>query len=140
MIFFLKDAPFQNSAIVNGAWGMSPERDRNLANYLFKIITNKRTLESLSGQKLDENTVSNANTDRLVLDRYFAPHVTENSSTIHDSYSCAKLGGSAWPNKRPFGYCYVGCRECCQGAEKEEFDFECPAECRPSDHPDWIFC
>ena len=54
---------------------------------------------------------------------------------VHDAYNCRFFGASPWPTKRQ-GDCFVGGFEC---NSSNKF-YECPMDCRPPEHPDWISC
>ncbi|CAF3715936.1 unnamed protein product, partial [Adineta steineri] len=48
----------------------------------------------------------------------------------------------AFPTQRPSANetnCFVGCVRPCCGTGKMPFG-KCPKECRPKDHPEWIYC
>jgi hypothetical protein len=133
--FFKKDNPGHNIPIVGGYWGLANSRNRPLADYLFKILTNK-----LIAGYYNPGDRNLKGYDQFLLKMFFARYSLRNSTT-HDSYSCSYLGGQPWPSKRPSGYCFVGCTWCCDQPEAEsKANFICPKSCRPKEHQDWIFC
>jgi hypothetical protein len=47
-----------------------------------------------------------------------------------------------FPTQRPSANvtnCFVGCARPCCGTGKITFG-QCPKECRPKDHPEWLYC
>ena len=130
-----KDSPVHNIPIVGGYWGYANIRDRKLAQYFFKIITNPRIayyynkIKNLKGR------------DQHLLTTFLSGYSNQNSTT-HDSYLCYWLGGEAFPSQR-VGDCFVGCTDCCNRTkefENRKYDKVCPKECRPKDHQEWIYC
>lgn len=116
--------------MMNGLWGISNVRNRSLANFLFKTVTNQHIVGYFGNKE---------SSDQFMLEQLLFSFARTNSTT-HDSYSCEKFGGDPWPSQRPSsGICFVGCRECCNEKGKK-YELECPLECRPKIHQDWIYC
>ena len=115
-------------------WGFFNERSRSLAKYFYDILTSRlvtswyRSYSSERGQ------------DQYILNWYFWGYAKRNS-TIHDSYTCDKFGGKAFPTQRPlYKECYVGGIGCCQN-NTSLFKFVCPSQCRPPEHKlEWLYC
>ncbi|XP_066978676.1 uncharacterized protein [Macrobrachium rosenbergii] len=65
--------------------------------------------------------------------------LAKNNMTAHDSYTCEAFSGSKpFPSQR-VNHTYVGEKSYIK-AFKRVAATECPATCRPSEHPDWIYC
>lgn len=73
--------------------------------------------------------------DQIFLSRYVYS-LAKLNSIAHDSYSCAKFGGTPFPTKRK-GNCFVGDRKICNS--NRSFTI-CPMVCRPKNHTDWNYC
>lgn len=74
--------------------------------------------------------------DQNFLSAYVYPLIS-NNTIVHDSYLCKLFGGSPFPSKRE-GDCFVGSTTNCN--KYYRFLEECPIDCRPKDHTDWIYC
>jgi hypothetical protein len=121
--------------IVGGYWGFSNMRNRHLANYLFKILTNKFIAQTYNIIKNEKGQ------DQFFLTDYYSKYSLKNSTT-HDSFSCNYLGGDPFPTQR-IGNCFVGCTGCCNSSiefSNQKYSHVCPVECRPKNHQDWIHC
>ena len=83
--------------------------------------------------------------DQDILRMYIWPWA-RNFSMAHDSYFCKKYASEkmlsrAFPTERKDErFNFVGCK--IQEDCRLYFNYrtECPPECRPKHHPDWIFC
>jgi hypothetical protein len=119
--------------MLGGMWGIKTRFDKTLSKYLYKVITSRLITAWYSlytGEK---------GHDQYILNWYFWPHVKANS-TIHDSYTCQKFGGKAFPSQRPpYEECFVGAMGSCK-KKHSSYKLVCPIECRPQEHPDWIYC
>ena len=84
----------------------------------------------------------NKGLDQDILNRRVWPHIRD-VAAIFDSYNCrnVKKYGHArpWPTRRQ-GYRYVGYGPTKEGPMKTLSRKECPVECRPQDHQDWLYC
>ncbi len=112
-------------------------RQRQLANYLFKVLTNK-----FIAYFYNQNGKSPKGHDQFLLTEFFSTYSYQNSTT-HDSFTCAQLGGEPWPSKRPDYNCFVGCTYCCDQVpinKRKPYPAICPKQCRPKDHQDWLHC
>jgi hypothetical protein len=79
---------------------------------------------------------------------FLATHIwplAESNILIHDSFHCNYGFGyktEPYPTQRPSANeinCFLGCLRPCCGQGKMSFE-ECPKECRPKNHPEWIYC
>lgn len=132
---FNQDHPLHEMFILAGLWGFRVELDRKLGRKLFQAITTPK-MSSWYEQHAHEKQA-----DQIFLNERFRRHI-ERNLTAHDSFHCSRFGLSrAFPKQRPVFYCHVGGYGCC-GPEfsNSSFPHECPYECRPPDHKEWIFC
>ena len=111
-------------------WGFYSARDRNLANRIFEQFTNKQI-----ASQFNADLKSPKGADQNFLSQYVYPSIRTNSIT-HDSYLCASYGGSPFPTRR-LGDCYIGGVTVCNVTATF---YECPNNCRPQNHQDWINC
>jgi hypothetical protein len=117
--------------ILGGMWGFKPKKDRELGSKIFKKLLSKHIIYHYY-----------RNTDSLVAyDQYFLKKYVYNEiksrSVIHDSYTCAYFSDSTPFISKRKGLCYIGSIGYCD--ENKKF-FECPIQCRPKEHLDWIYC
>ena len=120
---------------MGGGWGFANKLDREMAKYLFKIITNKFIASYYNKIKHEKGK------DQSLLIDLFWTYSYRNSTT-HDSYSCMIYGGEPWPSKRE-KFCFFGCTYCCDQIPSDQnktYTYVCPEECRPKDHKEWIYC
>ena len=115
-------------------WGFANYRKRDLGNKLIEFLKNKTIANDFN-----KNGKSDKGKDQDFLHAYFWPSA-KLDALIHDSYICQKYGGIPFPTKRPNNYCFVPCAYCCDPKYNASWGYECPKECRPKDHQDWIFC
>jgi hypothetical protein len=127
----MRDHPAHGTSILGGMWGFFNQRNRKLAKKIFQLIVNKDISSTYN-----KNFESSKGADQNFLNDYVYKHLKSNS-IIHDSYLCKSYGGSAFPTKR-IGDCFVGNPYSCN-VSADSF-YECPLECRPADHKDWINC
>lgn len=69
--------------------------------------------------------------------RDYVYSLVKNDSLIHVSYLCAFYKDSIPFPTRRVGDCFVGQVGNCN---KNSTFIECPVECRPKGHKDWIYC
>ena len=117
-----------------GTWGFALNKSRAIANYIFNSIIDpymKQWMKYYANVK---------QADQIFLRTYVWGLVKKNV-TIHDSFNCDSLGGMPFPTQRSSYYCHVGGYGCC-GPEflNSSFPHECPYNCRPRDHKEWVFC
>jgi hypothetical protein len=126
----MRDHPQHGTSILGGMWGFYNQRDRSTANRIFKSI-----LHPLHSFIYNFYANSPKNNDQMYLQRNVFSHIKFNS-IVHDSFCCDKYGGDPFPSKR-FGNCFVGSSVSCNLTDNF---YECPLECRPLNHQDWIYC
>lgn len=134
------DHPSHGPVILGGMWGFYNKISRQLANKLFKIITNKfiqywyRIIYPVKFVPKGQ--------DQFLLNWYFWP-IAKQNATVHDSYHCKELGGQPFPTQRPkYSNCYVGNLGCCETEpNSKKWAHVCSPECRPKDKiNEWIYC
>lgn len=119
-----------------GLWGMAVEKDRSIAQKVFKIITNPLN------KFWHKNHAAEKQADQIFL-RDFLYDTVKKNVMIHDSFNCESLGGRPFPTMRPPEYCHVGGYGCCGPNSinfNRSFPHECPEKCRPRKHKEWVFC
>jgi hypothetical protein len=145
LFHIMRDSPFHNISILGGLWGFASKYSRLIAKLLFTIITNDYI-----------STIYNPNgdnpkgTDQHLLDYYFWPLIRWGrvNATIHDSYWCFRYKNSEpFPKQRQTfknNLCFIGCNDCCEDDNHNNNQtlivMQCPQECRPIEHMDWIYC
>lgn len=116
-------------------WGFFNSRMRGLADKLFqKMISQELAFKY------------NKNKNEKGQDQYFlSDHVykeIKNHSLIHDSFHCKNYKDSQpFPSQR-VGHCFVGIPSNIiqyNSCDHKVFH-ECPVECRPYQHQDWLTC
>ena len=113
---------------MGGMWGLKLKDDRILAKKIFQEITNSKLSQYYKNYKT---------ADQDFLADYVYKEIAH-KSVIHDSYNCMFYRySSAWPTIRK-GNCYVGSSWFCN--ETLSNYYKCPEECRPKEHPEWIYC
>ncbi len=115
-------------------YGFANVRNRELSKKLFSILIDKKI-----ANRYYKNGVSVKGLDQEFLREFFWEYAQKNS-TIHDSYTCKEFQGKPFPTQRPNSFCYVSCIYCCEDNYKHRTNKECPIECRPEDHQNWIYC
>ena len=121
-----RDHPQHGIQVLGGMWCYRATNNRSSATQILKLIlknAGKRssTLEAKKGD------------DQFMLQRYLRPKL-KNDVIQHDSYLCKYFPGSIpYPSQRLSVYEIVGATE---GNKVPE----CPKECRPKDHVDWLYC
>ena len=129
----MRDHPEHGIPVPGGMWGFRPSLDRSVSSLIHNKIHDRRLVTQYSGSG-----------DQTFLSRELWPYVKSNC-IAHDSFHCKIDFGQKsepFPTQRRLAnetYCFVGCPlPCCDNA-KVPFD-ECPKECRPVEHPEWIYC
>ncbi|XP_064119681.1 uncharacterized protein LOC135224539 [Macrobrachium nipponense] len=65
--------------------------------------------------------------------------LAKSNLTAHDSYTCMRFPGSKpFPSQR-VNHTYIGEKSYMKMFERIPAE-ECPVTCRPSEHPDWLYC
>ena len=129
----MRDHPKHRSPLMGGMWGFRPALNRSLSRVIFDKIHNRTLVERYVGRA-----------DQPFLTAHVWP---EASSSIleHDSFHCVDLFGNRtdpFPTQRPPAKtteCFIGCHRPCCGSRKMPFK-PCPKQCRPKNHPDWLYC
>ena len=98
-----QDHPGHSIPLLGGLWSMANVRDRPLANYLFKLITNTHI-----AFYYNPNGQNSKGYDQFLLTRFFSSYALKNSTT-HDSFTCMSINGEPWPSQRILFNCFVGC-------------------------------
>lgn len=130
----MRDHPLHDMFMLAGLWGFANGKDRNLALQVFNNIFNPAL------KRWHANYKNEKQADQIFLKKYLWETVQKNF-TAHDSFHCLKYNSRPFPTQRPWFYCHVGGYGCC-GIEilNSSFPHECPYECRPKEHKEWIFC
>ena len=120
-------------------WGYANVRNRDLANWLFILLTDQEITNGYN-----RNKVSKKGRDQRFLKDYYWPIALENS-TIHASYFCNNYGNKIparpFPTQRPEYYCFVPCSYCCnKDLNNKIWKEKCSSDCRPKDHQNWTYC
>ena len=125
----MRDGPGHTSQVMAGLWGA-----RNYHN-LTRVAALRKSLWSVK-PSLDKSF------DQDILNSRVWP-VIRDKAAIFDSYNCRdeeKFGQSRpWPTQRE-GYLYVGYGPTKDVIVEALSKMECPAECRPEEHQDWLYC
>lgn len=117
-------------------WGIYSKRNRKLADYIFKIYTNKTLIQVYNSNADAEK--NKYDSDQKFLADYVYPLI-KNDSIIHDSYHCDIFDNTLpFPSKRNNSMCHVGFVGDCMLSKVVLYD--CPVNCRPSNHKEWNFC
>jgi hypothetical protein len=129
----MRDHPWHSTAMLGGMWGFRPSLNPNISRRIHNIIHNRELVARYGGIA-----------DQAFLTSYVWP-LAKSSAIVHDSFLCRNGYGhnsEPFPTQRPSANktnCFVGCVRPCCSSEKMPFEV-CPKECRPKDHPEWIYC
>lgn len=94
---------------------------------------NIQQMQSLLHEMLKQSLNGPKNLDQVLLKKVIWP-VAKRDMICHDSYYCKKFEGTKpWPSQRVNGT-FVGDKD------NMRIKTECPKECRPPKHEDWLFC
>ena len=122
-------------------WGFRSIRNRKLANEIADLIKNPELAKSYNPTGKSEK-----NQDQVLLREYIWDDLASLHSMTHASYHCKSFSGSniqAFTVQRPKTVCFVGCSKCCDPKKYKTtwpVEWECPLECRPKNHSDWLYC
>lgn len=118
-----------------GLWGFRSELDRALARQLLHMFTSPSMHRWYDLHRHEKQA------DQIFLEDFYRRFVEVNM-TAHDSFHCARFPQSRpFPKQRPVYYCHVGGYGCCGPLFlNASFPHECPYECRPTEHKEWVFC
>ena len=129
----MRDHPFHGVPMLGGMWGFRPSMDPTLSHMIRDKIHNPELVRKYSGTG-----------DQTFLSQEVWPHAKA-SAIVHDSFLCRHDFGQKsqpFPTQRPSANqtnCFVGCVRPCCGKGTMPFG-ECPKQCRPPNHPEWIYC
>ena len=116
---------------LGGMWGFRGLMNRKMADMMFVKMIDRDV-------SIKYNKIKNIKGhDQYFLGHHVYPLVKINS-TIHDSFLCKMYNDSTpFPTQRKGG-CFVG--QSGPGDCYPDKIAECPVECRPKSHQDWIHC
>ncbi|KAF2362616.1 hypothetical protein FHG87_006642 [Trinorchestia longiramus] len=123
-VHLMRDHPFHNVLIMGGLFGIyqpPPMRDvfENIRKGLFV--------------HLPQN-------DQYNLERVMPRCFMEENALQHSSFWCTSFGKSvAFPTQRQNGF-FVGNPMYRKQYENSSVNQQCPTECRPAQHQDWLYC
>ncbi|CAF1496572.1 unnamed protein product [Adineta steineri] len=129
----MRDHPMHGVPMLGGLWGFRPSLNRTISRVIHNKIHNRELIRRYGGRA-----------DQTFLTSHVWP-LAKASVIVHDSFLCKNGFGhksEAFPTQRPSANetnCFVGCVRPCCGTGKMPFG-KCPKECRPKDHPEWIYC
>ncbi|CAF1385660.1 unnamed protein product [Rotaria sordida] len=128
----MRDHPFHGIPILGGLWTSALYRNRLLFLRLFSILLDKNKVQQYSLVH-----------DQKLLTELIWPRI-KRQTLAFDSYTCQQFKEGhqyPFPTQRSSRDCHLGCvRPCCQNSSNIELIKPCPKECRPKNHPDWIYC
>jgi hypothetical protein len=129
----MRDHPMHGVPMLGGMWGFRPSLNRNLSRSIHEKIHNSKLIGKYGGRR-----------DQTFLAEHVWPEA-KRSAIVHDSFLCTNGFGhksEPFPTQRPSANhtnCFVGCVRPCCGQGKMPFG-QCPKACRPSQHPEWLYC
>ncbi|XP_049849060.1 uncharacterized protein LOC126317237 [Schistocerca gregaria] len=124
----MRDHTGHNVPILAGMWGARPELKREALKALAEVITGEP--KGKKGQ------------DQWLLAKHVWPNI-RGDVWQHDAFYCHKYSSHghmrAFPTPRNHTvvYNFVGNRF---GVDTQPLVKECPQQCRPADHQDWLYC
>lgn len=111
-------------------WGFKSYLERDLAKRIFDLVVGE---ESIKNYKLNDRKGSDQD---FLRDKVY--ELIKGKSMVHDSYLCSVFRDSIpFPTQRK-GNCYVSRINDCNFTTNDYP--ECPMDCRPKNHLDWIKC
>lgn len=125
----MRDNPRHDRPLMGGMWCYRSQNNRNKGKSRLQLMLRK-------AKKRNDQMEAEKEDDQNVLQNYLWPEV-KNDVIQHDAYLCNMFPGSIpFPSKRSSNREFVGCpiHNCTNGAK------ECPKQCRPEYHQDWLFC
>jgi hypothetical protein len=128
----LRDHPLHGVPILGGLWTCAVYRNRLLFLRLFSIL--------LDQDRVKRYTLAH---DQTLLNDLIWPRIKD-QTLAYDSYTCQEFHEGhqhPFPTQRPSRECHLGCvRPCCQNSSNIILTEPCPEQCRPKNHPEWIYC
>ncbi|CAF0898841.1 unnamed protein product [Adineta steineri] len=129
----MRDHPMHGVPMLGGMWGFRPSLNANLSRIIYNKIHREDLIKNYGGRN-----------DQTFLANEIWPHA-KSSIIVHDSFLCKSNFGQQplpFPTQRPSfneTNCFIGCVRPCCGFGRPPFG-ECPKDCRPKDHPEWVYC
>jgi hypothetical protein len=128
----MRDNPVHSTPMLGGMWGFRPSRSPNISRVIHNKIHDRNLISRYRGRA-----------DQGFLAAHVWP-IAKSSLIVHDSFLCNRYGYRAqpFPTQRPSPNetnCFIGCVRPCCGRGIMPFK-PCPEQCRPKDHPEWIYC
>ena len=125
----MRDHPQHERPLMGGMWCYRSQNNRTKGKCRLQLMLQK-------AKKRNSQMEAEKEDDQDVLQTYLWPE-TRNDVIQHDAYLCNRFTGSIpFPSKRSPNREFVGCPvHICHNQAKE-----CPKECRPEYHQDWLFC
>jgi hypothetical protein len=129
----MRDHPMHGVPMLGGMWGFRPSLDPAMSRLMHKKIHDRDLVKRYGGRG-----------DQTFLAKEVWPQAKSNI-IVHDSFICKTNYGQKpvpFPTQRPSANetnCFVGCVRPCCGRGKMPFN-QCPKECRPKEHPEWLYC
>jgi hypothetical protein len=129
----MRDHPMHGVPMLGGMWGFRPSLNPTMSRLIYDKIHNRDLVIKYRGRG-----------DQTFLAHEVWPQA-KSSIIVHDSFICKNGFGQKskpFPTQRPSANetnCFIGCVRPCCGHGKMPFH-PCPTECRPKNHPEWIYC
>ena len=122
----MRDHPNHAHVVLGGMWCYRTKNNLTRATEILELmLKNAGKRNSLSEASKGE--------DQSLLHKYLWPRV-KNDSIQHDSYLCKSFPGSLpYPRQRLANHDVIG-------TKGEYVVPECPKDCRPKEHADWLYC
>lgn len=116
--------------MLGGMWGVRNVIDRESSRKIFDLVKSEEI-----AKKYNNNRDTPKGSDQYFLSAHVYQYLRDRA-TIHDSYTCRSFPGSKpFPTKRNV-IDHIGSVTYLNTTRVDE----CPIECRPPDHKDWIYC
>ena len=122
----MRDHPQHGIEVLGGMWCYRATNNLNKSAQILELILK-------NGGKRSSKSEAKKGDDQFMLQKYLWPKL-KNDVIQHDSYLCKLFPGSIpYPSQRSSVHEVVG-------ATEGNTVPECPKECRPKDHIDWLHC
>lgn len=128
LMHVMRDHKKHSAVILGGLWCYRNSKNRVLASRITRLILDNADRRT----PMQEVEMGN---DQIILKKFMWPFV-RNDTLQHDSYLCKRYKGTTpYPSKREDNRSFIGCKRVCN------YEIEqCPKDCRPSQHKDWLYC
>jgi hypothetical protein len=150
---FVLDHPSHKEYIPPDLWGLDTEKNKKLANFMFRALTDPNP------KGWHEKSLSNVNQAQTEFLDQFKFYI-DSDILSHDSFFCHLYKGNvrSFPVRRTAEYCLeISGKEygCCANTNSNDYYNEsgvrglllasghkrqCPKSCRPTEHKDWLYC